>query len=123
MSIKNKKNVEEAQNLLTKDLDSVISITDFEFPPTLGLIKDDNNIITENNPQMPFANNNTRSQDHNIIYRPNGALYGSWWKSFGKNKNFFKGKVKGYYMPRERSVDIDNEIDLKWAQFLLNNNK
>jgi len=117
--LRTEKDVKNAQKLLDKNTDSVVSITDFEFPPTLGLEKDDLNIITENNKEKPFANNNTRSQDHKIIYRPNGAIYGSWCKSFNKYRNFFKGMVKGYYMSREKSVDIDNLIDLKLAKLII----
>jgi len=32
----------------------------------------------------------------------------------------YHGKIRGYYMPRERSVDIDTELDLKIAEALLN---
>lgn len=119
--LRSKEDVINSQKLLTKNVDSVISITDFEFPPTLSLIKNDNNFIFENNPDKPFSNGNTRSQDHKPIFRPNGAIYGSWWKSFAMFKNFFKGIVKGYYMPRERSVDIDNKIDLQLAELILKN--
>jgi len=119
--LRSKEDVINSQSLLTKNVDNVISITDFEFPPTLSLLKDENDYISENNPDWPFYNGNTRSQDHKPIYRPNGALYGSWWNSFGNFKNFFKGIVKGYYMPRERSVDIDNKIDLQLAELILKN--
>lgn len=117
--LRSKEDVVNVQNLLTNDVDSVVSITDFDFPPTLGLNMDMKGIITENNIHKPFATGNTRSQDHNIIYRPNGAFYGSWWKSFNKNRNFFKGKVKGYYMSRVRSIDIDTATDLKIAEALI----
>lgn len=117
--LRSEQDVKNAKKLLDKNTDNIVSITDFEFPPTLGLEKNDFNIIIENNKEKPFANNNTRSQDHKTIYRPNGAMYGSWYKSFKNYRNFFKGIVKGYYMPRERSVDIDNLIDLKIAEIIL----
>ena len=112
--------VQMAQGLLTPDIDGVVSITDYEFPPTLGLQKEYGDLIHDWLDDKPYQNDNTRSQNHPKIYRPNGAVYGMWTKSFEKSRNFFKGKIRGYYMPRERSVDIDTELDLKVAEVLLN---
>ena len=112
--------VQMAQALLTPDIDGVVSITDYEFPPTLGLQKECGDLIHDWLADKPYQNDNTRSQNHPKIYRPNGAVYGMWTKSFEKSRNFFKGKIRGYYMPRERSIDIDTELDLKIAEALLN---
>ena len=117
--LRTRTDVEMAQALLTPDIDGVVSITDYEFPPTLGLQKEHGDLIHDWLAEEPYQNDNTRSQDHPPIYRPNGALYGMWCKSFAKYRNFFKGKTRGYYMPRERSVDIDTELDLKVAETLL----
>ena len=113
------KDVINAKKLLTGNIDSVISITDYEFPPTLGLTKDGEDIIFDWHDSNPWQNNNHRSQDHPAIYRPNGAIYGSWSGAFKENRNFYKGREKGNFMPRERSIDIDNRIDLKTAQIIL----
>jgi len=118
--LRTKTDVQMAQALLTPDIDGVVSITDYEFPPTLGLQKEYGDLIHDWLDDEPYKNDNTRSQNHPKIYRPNGALYGMWTKSFEKSRNFFKGKIRGYYMPRERSVDIDTELDLKIAEALLN---
>lgn len=117
--LRTKDDVKQAQKLLTKDIDGIVSITDYEFPPTLGLSQTDRGFIYDWFDKEPYQNDNTRSQDHPKVYRPNGALYGMWCKSFAKYRNFFTGKIKGYYMPRERSIDIDTELDLKIAEVLL----
>ncbi len=121
--LRTKTDIEMAQGLLTKDIDGVLSITDYEFPPTLGLQKEYGDLMHDWMTDEPWQNDNTRSQDHPKIYRPNGAIYGMWCKSFAKSRNFYTGKVRGYYMPRERSVDIDTELDLKIAEVLLNETK
>src|SRR3990167_730466 len=108
-----KEDVRAAKKLLYA-CDGVVSITDYEFPPELSL-RFDGNFVTENNPDKPFANNNTRSQDWEKKYRPNGALYGCKRKMFLEEGHFFGGKIKGYYMSRERSVDIDTEVDFRLA--------
>ena len=100
------------------ECEGIISITDYEFPPQLGLIHE-NGEIKDWHETKPWQSGNSRSQDHEKIYRPNGALYGMKWDAFRKNRNFYKGKIFSHYMPRERSVDIDNEIDLKLAETLL----
>ena len=42
-------------------------------------------------------------------------------EKFLENDNFFQGKVKAYMMDSLHSVDIDFQIDLDWAEFLLAN--
>jgi len=117
--LRSAQDVEGAQKLLTEDIDGIVSVTDFEFPPTLGLNIDSGNFLSDNNPLLPFVYGNTRSQDHPTVYRPNGAMYGMWLSSFKNNRNFFKGSVKGYYMPRNRSIDIDTALDFQIAEILL----
>ena len=34
--------------------------------------------------------------------------------------NMFEGNLKLNFIPKERSVDIDTEMDFLWAKFLLN---
>lgn len=97
-------------------VDSVISITDPEFPPTLFLIQDALGDIIGYHPSHPLAQGNSRSQDQPTTFRPNGALYASKWESFRENRNFYRGKVKGVYMPRSRSIDIDTLFDFRIAE-------
>ena len=112
--------VRAAQEVIKdEDCDGVISVTDYEFPPQLALDIEENGEIKDWHESKPWENGNSRSQDHERLYRPNGALYGMKWESFRKNRNFYKGKICSHYMPRERSVDIDNEIDLKLAEALI----
>lgn len=118
--LRNHEDIKEAQSMLQDDgVDGVLSITDPEFPPTLHLVETEEGFIDGWEEGHPFAAGNSRSQDQPVTYRPNGALYGMKWKSFGKHRNFYRGLVKGYYMPRERSVDIDTEIDFKLAEAIL----
>ena len=108
-------------NLLLEDnVDSVISYTEMEFPPSLGIKIDEKGIMTDYDKSNPWQKGNSRSQDHPIVYRPNGAIYGMWTNKLIKSKNFYVGVTKGYYMPRNRSVDIDTKFDFDFAEFLLN---
>jgi len=116
------KDIQEGFRLLSKKVDGVVSLTNFEFPPQLSLNINEKGLIDPVFSPSPLITGQTRSQDQKTIYRPNGGFYMQWWKSFEKNQNFFKGTVMGYVMPRFSSVDIDDEIDLKYAQFLIDNN-
>lgn len=112
----------KSSELLKEDDDSVLSYTEMEFPPTLGLVVKNNNILEDYDQTNPWQNGNSRSQDHPTVYRPNGAIYGSWTKKLKENKNYYIGQTKGYFMPRKRSVDIDTQFEFDLAEFMLKNN-
>lgn len=109
----------KASELLSDNVDSVLSYTEMEFPPTLGLVVKNNNIVEDYDQTQPWQNGNSRSQDHPMVYRPNGALYGSWTSKLKENKNYYIGQTKGYFMPRNRSIDIDTQFEFDLAEFML----
>lgn len=53
------------------------------------------------------------------LYRPNGAVYVAETNYLKKHNGFLGGRTYGYVMPQERSVDIDNIMDFKFAEFLM----
>ncbi len=116
--LRTRDDIKKAQGLLTKELDGVISITEYSFPPSLGLLKGSRGNIVPYDSSDPWRTGNSRSQDHPTVWRPNGAIYGMWFDHFKKNRNFYKGEIKGYEMSAEKSVDIDTETDFKIAQAL-----
>ncbi len=63
-------------------------------------------------------------QNYKKNYILNGALYLSSVKNLKKYKSFFTNNTIPYIMPRERSIDIDDIIDIKWGEFIhkYNNN-
>ncbi len=63
--------------------------------------------------------NYQRRQDLPDIYNVNGAIYIIKSTLLLKKKVFWSGKTIPYVMPEERSVDIDNKIDLKLADLLI----
>ena len=120
--LRDKQDVLNTQNLLNNEIDSIISITDYGFPPSLGLIMSSEGFLESYDKSDPWVNGNTRSQDQPEITHPNGAIYGAWRDSFKNNKNYYKGKTKGYYMPRTRSIDIDTQFEFDLAEFILKKN-
>lgn len=62
---------------------------------------------------------NMRRQDMPTYYRLNGAIYLADMDSFIKNGTIYCGKVVGYVMEKQRSIDIDDELDFVIAETLL----
>ncbi|MGV8155208.1 MAG: cytidylyltransferase domain-containing protein [Alkaliphilus sp.] len=52
-------------------------------------------------------------------FRINGALYIVNTSYFLKGKDIYRDRSYAYIMEKKRSVDIDDEFDFKWAEFLL----
>jgi len=52
-------------------------------------------------------------------YRINGAIYLAEWDFIKNNDSWYGPSTYAYKMPRERSVDIDSELDFKLAEILL----
>ena len=52
-------------------------------------------------------------------YMLNGAIYVAKVDFILKNRSFIGPETIGYTMPDRRSIDIDNELDFEWANFLL----
>lgn len=59
-----------------------------------------------------------RRQDLPTFYRFNGAIYLAEIDTFVSNGSIYDAECYAYIMPRSRSVDIDSEEDIEYAQFL-----
>lgn len=116
--LRNEKHVDEAIELLNeKDANAVISVCESEHSPLwCNTLDEDLNMSNF----LPKEVLNKRSQDLPKYYRINGAIYICKTEELLKNKSFFlKNKVFAYIMDKKDSVDIDEEIDFKLAQFCL----
>lgn len=102
--------------LKNDNTDFVISMT--EIPETIQLA-----CLMKDGWVMPVFDNLecglTNSKFIKKYYKPSGAFYMGRWNHILENKNFFKGNVKGVLIPPERSVDINNIQDIKFAESLL----
>lgn len=117
--LRESKDIKKAFSILNKSkkTDGIISVTDYGFPYKMSL-KMNHKILEPYWKNSPLINGNTRSQDHKPVFRPNGGFYIKKIDKFKKHLNFFKGRIKGYYMPLERSIDVDNKIQFKIAEFI-----
>lgn len=116
--LRNEKHIDEAIELLElKKADAIISVCETDHSPLWC------NILNEDLSMTNFLSKellNKRSQDLPKYYRLNGAIYVCKTDKLLENKGFFlEDKVTAYIMDRKSSIDIDNEIDFKLAQFCL----
>jgi len=101
---------------LNNSCDSVVSVTKSQHSP-FWIYK-----TTKTGHIIPILKNSvkfTRRQDSPLFYHLNGAIFVTKTTSFFKNCSMFGKKILPYIMPYERSIDIDKNIDLKIAEFLL----
>lgn len=62
-----------------------------------------------------------RRQDAPVAYAINGAVYVARWEPLKKINNFLNIEALSYVMPRERSIDIDDALDVAIAETLKTN--
>ncbi|QLG38206.1 acylneuraminate cytidylyltransferase family protein [Paenibacillus sp. E222] len=74
-------------------------------------------------PYLKEQADNLRRQDLSEMYILNGAIYIVKRDLLMIHNTMTGSNNYGYLMPQERSVDIDNELDLRWAEFLIQNSK
>ena len=59
-----------------------------------------------------------KSQQMPLAYRCNGAIHILDIEAFNRERSYYAEPLLSYIMPPERSVDIDTELDFRWAEFL-----
>jgi CMP-N,N'-diacetyllegionaminic acid synthase len=64
-----------------------------------------------------------RRQDAPPVFAMNGAVYVGRMERLAAGEDFMTAGTVGYLMPKERSLDIDTELDLKIANVLLNESR
>jgi len=104
-----------AVNLLfEKNANSVVSVCEIEHSPLWM-----NTLPNDLSLEGFIREKRKRRQDLPRFYRLNGAIYLASVGYFLREKDWFKEKSYAYIMPRERSVDIDDYVDFKLAEVLI----
>lgn len=116
--LRNEKHIDEAIELLEKKkADAIVSVCEMEHSPLWS------NTLPNDGNMNNFLKDeilNKRSQDLDKFYRLNGAIYICKTEKLIENKSFLlKDNIFAYIMNRENSVDIDEEIDFKIAEVLI----
>jgi len=116
--LRNEKHIDEAIELLNqRNVDAIISVCETEHSPLWC------NTLNEDLNMADFLSKellDKRSQDLPKYYRLNGAIYICKTEKFLNNRGFFlENSIIAYMMDKKDSVDIDEEIDFKLAEFCL----
>lgn len=109
-------NLKEAYNLYLKNkANAVVSVCEMEHSPLWS------NILPIDNKMDGFLKKigNKNRQQLEKYYRINGAIYIANVEYFKRYKDFYYKNSYAYIMSRENSIDIDEEIDFKIAEFLM----
>jgi len=81
------------------------------------------NMVTEENSYIKLLNESkedySRRQDVPLAYDMTTVAYVSRPDFIKNNNKIFDGKVKAVIIPKERAVDIDDEIDFEIAKMLM----
>jgi len=118
--LRTSKHIDEAiEYLYNKNADAVISVCEIDHPVEwCNILPEDGSLA--NFIQKEFLN--LRSQDLPKRYKINGALYIIKTEKFLKEKTFFlQENIYAYIMDKFSSIDIDDEFDFRFAEFLITN--
>lgn len=115
--LKTSEDIENALKLLIeKGADGIISVVDVDnwHPMKMKKFVGDRLVDYEKPPME-----NPPRQILPKVYMVNGAIYGTKRDVFVEKETFQGNYCLGYIMPKERSVNIDDEIDFIVAEYLL----
>jgi N-acylneuraminate cytidylyltransferase/CMP-N,N'-diacetyllegionaminic acid synthase len=102
--------------LVRRKGDSIFSVTEAQRNPYFNMVE-----VTKTGAVKLVKKGNFPSrQTAPKVYEINACVY-VWWKNTLKEKrSIFSDKSQIYIMPKERSIDIDDYIDFKIAEMLMN---
>jgi N-acylneuraminate cytidylyltransferase/CMP-N,N'-diacetyllegionaminic acid synthase len=105
-----------AELLFQKKTAAVVSICESEHPPLwMNTIGPDLCLKDFLKPELQNQNRQQLAK----FYRLNGAIYLAKQDFLVRERSFFGENTYAYIMEPERSVDIDRELDFKFAEFLI----
>jgi len=121
--LRNLEDIEEVVKILTEEsgVKSVFSVCEAYKNPYFNMVEEDKNgyIQLSKKPPVPIL----RRQDAPKVYEMNASIYAIWKKDLLAEKTFFTNRTKVHVMPRERSIDIDSQVDFDFIQFLMKKDK
>lgn len=102
--------------LITSQGTSCVSVTHPDKSPFWSYSVKTNGQLT---PLFPPEMYQKRRQDLPETCALNGAIYAVFTSWLQEHKVFVDSRTHAFFMPKERSIDIDSELDLKTAALLL----
>lgn len=104
--------------LVDENADNVFSVTESHRNPYFNMIE----VNGDGKVSLAKEGNYTTRQSTPKVYDMNASIY-VWWKEIlKKKKRLFLKKTSVYIMPKERSLDIDSELDVVFVELLMKGN-
>ena len=97
-----------------KKLDAVVAITDSSRNPYFNMVKKKKFTSLAINTKKQYFNR----QETPKVYDLTTVAFLVKTSLIKTKNHLFKGKIRSIFVPKERSVDIDNLLDFKFAEFL-----
>lgn len=115
--LRKKGDIDQALEILfsNKKRDAVIAVTEVSESPYGMKVITAKGFISD---FLPGRKRFTRRQDLPKLYKANGAIYICRTDCLLKEKTFYPVRTTGYIMPKARSIDIDDIVDLRLAEIL-----
>jgi pseudaminic acid cytidylyltransferase len=111
------RNAEDVSNTVklvqNRECDFAMAVTEYHYPPHQAMTENDSRFLEAMWPNLV----DKRCQDMPKLLIDNGSTYVAMVSEFVKMKTFRGKRLKGFYMPRHRSVDIDVAEDLELAKY------
>lgn len=105
--------IKQALSQVKESTELLVSVKETDANPYYVLFEENQGIL-EKSKKGQF----TRRQDCPVVYELNGAIYVIAIKAL-KNKGYQQLKMEKFIMEKEASIDIDDALDFKIAELLL----
>ena len=113
--LRNKTDVIRCIDSLDEKTDIVVTMTNTSRSPYFNMANEKDGYI---NLLMESKESYSRRQDVPVAYDMTTVAYVTRPDFIKNNSRIFDGKVKAVLIPKERAIDIDDEIDFKIAEML-----
>lgn len=100
--------------LFKKNVSNVFSVTQAQRNPYFNMVEVKNSRV-----KLVKEGKFTSRQEAPEIFDMNASIYAWWADVLKKQRGIFLKNSRVYVMPRERSIDIDDELDFLIADFLM----
>jgi CMP-N,N'-diacetyllegionaminic acid synthase len=110
---------------IAEDIDNALEKCVSGYPACVSVTAPDKSpywmfTLTEAGTMKPLLESKaTRRQDLPEVYALNGAVYAAETTFLIENKTFVTAETAAYIMPKTRSVDIDEMLDIKLCEVIL----
>jgi CMP-N-acetylneuraminic acid synthetase len=114
--LRDKGDVVKCINLLDEQTDIVVTMTNTSRSPYFNMVSLEGEYIKL---LSNSEENYSRRQDVPLTYDMTTVAYVTRPYIIKNNNKIFEGRVKAVLIPKERAIDIDDEIDFKMAELLM----